>query len=34
MRDFRQLLVWQKAHSLALESYAGTAKFPREELTA
>ncbi len=31
MRDFRQLLVWQKAHRLALASYAATAKFPREE---
>jgi four helix bundle protein len=32
MRDFRQLLVWEKAHRLALASYAGTARFPREEL--
>jgi hypothetical protein len=31
MRDFRQLLVWQKAHKLALAAYAGTARFPREE---
>lgn len=32
MRDFRRLLVWLKAHRLALASHAGTAKFPREEL--
>jgi four helix bundle protein len=32
MRDFRQIKVWEKAHSLALEIYKTTASFPREEL--
>jgi len=32
MRDFRQILVWQKAHELTLEIYKTTAKFPREEI--
>ena len=31
MKDFRQLVVWQKAHVLALDVYRGTAKFPVEE---
>ncbi len=31
MRDFRDLVAWQKAHRLAVEIYRGTASFPREE---
>jgi four helix bundle protein len=32
MQDFRKLLVWQKAHELALFTYRITAEFPKEEL--
>ena len=32
MQDFRKLLVWQKAHELALLIYRITADFPRDEL--
>jgi four helix bundle protein len=32
MKDFRDLIVWQKAHDLTLAVYKGTAKFPKEEL--
>lgn len=32
MQDFRNLTVWQKAHSLALRTYQITADFPRDEL--
>ena len=32
MQDFRKLLVWQKAHELALLTYRLTADFPRDEL--
>ncbi len=32
MKNFRDLQVWHKAHSLALCSYRGTAQFPREEI--
>lgn len=32
MKDFRKLIVWQKAHQLTLEVYKATATFPREEL--
>ena len=32
MRDFRQIKVWAKSHSLALEIYRITATFPREEI--
>jgi len=32
MRDFRELLVWDKAHKLTLEIYKRTRRFPREEL--
>jgi four helix bundle protein len=32
MRAFRQIKVWEKAHSLTLEIYKTTASFPREEL--
>ena len=32
MRDFRQLLVWEKAHAFTLEIYKVTSRFPKEEL--
>ena len=32
MQDFRNLLVWQKSHELALEIYRLSRDFPREEL--
>ena len=32
MRDFRELKVWHKAHSLTLDVYRATKSFPREEL--
>ena len=32
MQDFKTLLVWQKAHELALLTYRLTADFPRDEL--
>lgn len=32
MQDFKKLLVWQKAHQLALLTYRLTADFPRDEL--
>jgi four helix bundle protein len=32
MRDFRQLNVWERAHSLTLDIYRATAAFPREEV--
>jgi hypothetical protein len=32
MRDFRELKVWHKAHSLTLDVYAVTKTFPRDEL--
>jgi len=31
MQDFRQLLVWQKGHSLALNIYRATAAYPQQE---
>jgi len=31
MKDFRQLVIWQKAHQLTLEIYQFTKLFPREE---
>ena len=31
MKDFRTLEVWQKAHSLSLAIYKGTANFPVDE---
>ncbi|MGH9512014.1 MAG: four helix bundle protein [Terriglobales bacterium] len=31
MKDFRDLQVWQKAHSLTLEVYRITVAFPRQE---
>lgn len=32
MKDFRRLMVWEKAHALTLAIYHCTASFPREEL--
>ena len=32
MQDFKTLLVWQKAHALALLTYRLTADFPRDEM--
>lgn len=32
VKDFRDLLVWQKAHQLVLAVYRLTASFPRDEL--
>lgn len=32
MRDFREVKVWGKAHSLVLKIYKMTRKFPKEEL--
>jgi four helix bundle protein len=32
MQDFKQLLVWQKAHALTLDVYKVSSGFPKEEL--
>jgi four helix bundle protein len=32
MQDFRNLLVWQRAHQLALLTYQITADFPKDEV--
>jgi four helix bundle protein len=32
MKDFRDLLVWQKAHQLTLASYGTTVSFPRQAI--
>src|SRR5690242_12255102 len=32
MKDFKKVMVWQKAHALALCVYKVTLSFPREEL--
>jgi four helix bundle protein len=32
MKDFRKLLVWEKAHKLTQDIYGVTSQFPREEL--
>lgn len=32
MRDFKDLVVWEKAHALTLELYQATRAFPKEEL--
>ena len=32
MRDFKTLVVWQKAHQVALRIYKATADFPKEEI--
>ena len=31
MKDFRDLVVWQKAHALVLETYRATQIFPNDE---
>jgi len=32
VKDFRDLIVWQKSHKLTLDVYEATRKFPKEEL--
>jgi four helix bundle protein len=32
VQDFRKLIVWQKAHRLAIDVYRASASFPRNEL--
>lgn len=32
MKDFKQLLVWQKSHQFTLDVYAVTQSFPKDEL--
>lgn len=32
MKDFRDLKVWEKAHSLTLACYAATSAFPKQEI--
>ncbi len=32
MRDFRPLLVWEKAHQLTLKIYKTTTSFPKDEM--
>jgi four helix bundle protein len=32
VQDFRELVVWQRAHQLTLQIYRATRDFPREEL--
>jgi four helix bundle protein len=32
MKDFRNLMVWEKSHKLTLQIYRTTANFPRSEL--
>ncbi len=32
MKDFRKLVVWEKAHLLAIGAYRATATFPKDEL--
>ena len=32
MKDFRNLIVWQKSHRLTLQIYQASANFPRSEL--
>ncbi|MBI2515301.1 MAG: four helix bundle protein [Opitutae bacterium] len=32
MKDYREILVWQRSHALTLEIYRGTQLFPKEEL--
>jgi four helix bundle protein len=34
MKDFRELIVWEKAHALTLAVYKATATFPKHELFA
>jgi four helix bundle protein len=32
MKNFRDLIVWQRAHQLTLAGYRNTARFPREQI--
>jgi len=32
MRNFKELVVWQKAHQMTLEVYSATRVFPKDEL--
>ena len=32
MKEFRELLIWQRSHALTLAIYIATKKFPKEEL--
>ncbi len=32
MRDFRELIVWEKGHELTLDTYRATGGFPKHEL--
>ncbi len=32
MKDFREILVWQRSHTLTLEIYRLTSNFPKEEM--
>jgi four helix bundle protein len=32
MKSFRELIVWEKSHRLALKVYSDTREFPKEEL--
>ena len=32
MRDFRELVVWQRAHALVLSIYKASKEFPKDEL--
>jgi four helix bundle protein len=32
IKEFRDLIAWQKAHNLVLETYKVTSSFPKEEL--
>lgn len=32
MKDFREILVWQRSHALTLEVYRLTKSFPKEEM--
>jgi four helix bundle protein len=34
MKDFKKIVVWQKAHALTLRVYQVTTSFPKEELYA
>lgn len=32
MRDFKDLIVWQRSHGLTLELYSATERFPKSEM--
>ena len=32
MKNYKDLIVWKKAHQMTLEVYSATREFPREEL--